>query len=311
MAKEIVSFEHFDPDVELGVIDATGQPIRPRKKPGRKPNPPSPAQRKAQNRAAQRAFRERKRYEMREAQLTAKKSLHSRNQALVQIKILKRRIEELEYETNYLKGYTLTLKLACVANRVEVPKYWDSGCTDELGCDEITFSKTKGIPQQFEFFLDKDMNIINLDQLQQNKDSEIPPNIVLSPPSSTYLDTTALEQQEDIEMNESIFQNVLERKENIVCTTDNANKISEEQESTEEATDEKIIDPKTGVVRSITECQEDCKHSTENHEKKIFPPMPAFEAVKIMRELKNLGTDARVVYTPSKYKLNLVIALSN
>src|SRR3989337_2704205 len=37
------------------------QPLVPqRKKPGRKPNPASPALRKAQNRAAQRAFRERK-----------------------------------------------------------------------------------------------------------------------------------------------------------------------------------------------------------------------------------------------------------
>lgn len=35
-------------------------PVKIRKKPGRKPNPASPALRKAQNRAAQRAFRERK-----------------------------------------------------------------------------------------------------------------------------------------------------------------------------------------------------------------------------------------------------------
>lgn len=41
-------------------LDEQGNPIKIRKKPGRKPNPASPALRKAQNRAAQRAFRERK-----------------------------------------------------------------------------------------------------------------------------------------------------------------------------------------------------------------------------------------------------------
>jgi hypothetical protein len=41
-----ISFEHFDPTLELGTLDEHGKPIRPKKKPGRKPNPPSPAQRK-------------------------------------------------------------------------------------------------------------------------------------------------------------------------------------------------------------------------------------------------------------------------
>jgi hypothetical protein len=41
-----ISFEHFDPTLELGTLDENGKPIRPKKKPGRKPNPPSPAQRK-------------------------------------------------------------------------------------------------------------------------------------------------------------------------------------------------------------------------------------------------------------------------
>lgn len=195
-----IAFEHFDPELELGNLDENGRPIRPRKKPGRKPNPPSPAQRKAQNRAAQRAFRERKRREMREAESTVKRCIYARDQALGEVRRLKRRLEELQFETNYLKGYALTLKMACVANQVEVPKFWDTGVTDEIGSDELTFSKTKGVPQQLEVFLDKKMNIISIDQhvsslhhLQNEtntmSDNDLPPSSILScsSPTSSYL----------------------------------------------------------------------------------------------------------------------------
>ncbi|CAO0791411.1 unnamed protein product [Mucor circinelloides] len=195
-----ISFEHFDPELELGNLDENGRPIRPRKKPGRKPNPPSPAQRKAQNRAAQRAFRERKRREMREAESTVKRCIYARDQALGEVRRLKRRLEQLQFETNYLKGYALTLKMACVANQVEVPKFWDTGVTDEIGSEELTFSKTKGVPQQLEVFLDKKMNIISIDQhvsslhhLQNESntmsDNDLPPSSILScsSPTSSYL----------------------------------------------------------------------------------------------------------------------------
>ncbi|KAL0138496.1 basic-leucine zipper transcription factor [Mucor lusitanicus] len=196
-----IAFEHFDPELELGNLDENGRPIRPRKKPGRKPNPPSPAQRKAQNRAAQRAFRERKRREMREAESTVKRCIYARDQALGEVRRLKRRLEELQFETNYLKGYALTLKMACVANQVEVPKFWDTGVTDEIGSEELTFSKTKGVPQQLEVFLDKKMNIISIDQhvsslhhLQNEtnntmSDNDLPPSSILScsSPTSSYL----------------------------------------------------------------------------------------------------------------------------
>ncbi|CAO3638934.1 unnamed protein product [Mucor hiemalis] len=196
---EHISFEHFDPELELGNLDENGRPIRPRKKPGRKPNPPSPAQRKAQNRAAQRAFRERKRREMREAESTVKRCLYARDQAIRESRRLQRRVDELVYETNYLKGYALTLKMACIANEVEVPKFWDTGVTDEIGSDELTFSKTKGVPQQLEFFLDKNMNIICIDgqhvlskkgdKESTMSDNELPPSSILScssPSSSHY-----------------------------------------------------------------------------------------------------------------------------
>lgn len=159
---EDIAFEHFDPEFELGNLDINGKPIKPRKKPGRKPNPPSPAQRKAQNRAAQRAFRERKRREMHDAETNIKKCLHMRDQALKEAKSLQRKVDELRYENNFLKGQLLTLKITCIANRVDVPKFWDTGKRDKMGSDETTFSRTKDIPQPLEFFLDKKKCILTM-----------------------------------------------------------------------------------------------------------------------------------------------------
>jgi hypothetical protein len=155
-----IAFEHFDPEFELGNLDINGKPIKPRKKPGRKPNPPSPAQRKAQNRAAQRAFRERKRREMKDAETNIKKCIHMRDQAIKDAKKLQVKVEELIYENNYLKGQLLNLKIACIANRVDVPKFWDTGRRDKMGGDTTTFSRTKDIPQALEFFLDSKKRII-------------------------------------------------------------------------------------------------------------------------------------------------------
>ncbi|GAN04050.1 hypothetical protein MAM1_0054d03509 [Mucor ambiguus] len=158
-----ISFEHFDPELELKNLDENGKPIKPRKKPGRKPNPPSPAQRKAQNRAAQRAFRERKRREMRDAETNIKKCIYMRDQAIKDAKQLRKKVDELRYENNFLKGQVLTLKIACIANRVDVPKFWDTGMRDKMGSDITTFSRTKDIPQSLEFFLDNKKCIITME----------------------------------------------------------------------------------------------------------------------------------------------------
>ncbi|ORZ10390.1 hypothetical protein BCR42DRAFT_422284 [Absidia repens] len=156
-----INFEYFDPEVELCTFDDQGRPIRPRKKPGRKPNPPSPAQRKAQNRAAQRAFRERKRREMRDTETNIKKCLQQRDQALRKVNSLQRTVKQLRYENNYLKGSLLTLKLACFSHGINVPKFWNTGATDDVGADILSSSKTEGIPQCLEFFLDNKMHIIS------------------------------------------------------------------------------------------------------------------------------------------------------
>ncbi|SAL99724.1 hypothetical protein [Absidia glauca] len=174
-----INFEYFDPELELCTFDEQGRPIRPRKKPGRKPNPPTPAQRKAQNRAAQRAFRERKRREMRDNEVNIKKCLHQRDQAIRKANTLQRSIKQLRYENNYLKGCLLTLKLACFSHGINVPKFWNTGETDAVGADILSLSKTEGMPQCLEFFLDNNMHII----------SKSPEFLAPSTDSSTKTDT--------------------------------------------------------------------------------------------------------------------------
>ncbi|CDH50974.1 hypothetical protein RO3G_16615 [Lichtheimia corymbifera JMRC:FSU:9682] len=190
-----IAFEHFDPEIELCNVDENGRPIRPRKKPGRKPNPPSPAQRKAQNRAAQRAFRERKRREMREAEANVKRALYARDQAVREANKLRRRVKDLEYENKHLKGFMLTLKLACHAHRVDVPNYSDSGARDELGNEKMMESSSNVMPQNLEFFLDRHSHIVSLqdESLPKSIDPQSPGsmNNASTPSSSNYSISTA------------------------------------------------------------------------------------------------------------------------
>ncbi|KAI8874965.1 hypothetical protein K501DRAFT_234325 [Backusella circina FSU 941] len=189
-----ISFEHFDPEFELGNLDMNGKPIKPRKKPGRKPNPPSPAQRKAQNRAAQRAFRERKRREMRDAETNIKKCLYMRDQAIKENKQAQQLVKQLQYENNYLLGQVLLLKIACMSNHVDVPKFYDTGCTDKMGSEVTSFSKSKDIPQSLEFFLNSKKHIVTVEaedltvspeQQQQQKNATPPSFDSPSSPTST------------------------------------------------------------------------------------------------------------------------------
>ncbi|KAL9553835.1 hypothetical protein MBANPS3_003101 [Mucor bainieri] len=415
-----IAFEHFDPELELGNLDENGRPIRPRKKPGRKPNPPSPAQRKAQNRAAQRAFRERKRREMREAESTVKRCVYARDQALGEVRRLKRRLEELQFETNYLKGYALTLKMACVANQVEVPKFWDTGVTDEIGSEELTFSKTKGVPQQLEVFLDKKMNIISIDQhvsslhhLQNEtsntmSDNDLPPSSILScsSPTSSYLvdeeqaaqsplssssssssfsdaaspgassfvsdfdnasqahshhsnsgNSSTNNNNNDFGINDTLssiapqlashletpfFQQLLntdlvgthlqqpctthhatsptsthiptteQQQHQIGMSSPNPNDAMDQQQQPVEEEEEKVIDSKTGLVRSVTECVDamdsddsssssaSSASSVHSGDKKIFPPMTPLDAIHQMRAVKNLNATTRALFTPTE-----------
>lgn len=99
------------------------QPIKVRKKPGRKPNPASPALRKAQNRAAQRAFRERKERHMRELEIAIKQIREQRDKLHVENEQLKADQEIMRSENWYLKGIVLTLQLVCFQHNLVIPQH--------------------------------------------------------------------------------------------------------------------------------------------------------------------------------------------
>ncbi|KAI8084014.1 uncharacterized protein B0P05DRAFT_458047, partial [Gilbertella persicaria] len=94
-----------------------------RKKPGRKPNPDSPALRKAQNRAAQRAFRERKERHLRDLEATIRNLREERNAATRELESIKRQMEGYKTENWYLKGLVLTFQFLCCISRVHVPPH--------------------------------------------------------------------------------------------------------------------------------------------------------------------------------------------
>lgn len=98
-------------------------PVKVRKKPGRKPNPASPALRKAQNRAAQRAFRERKERHLRELELAVKQVREQRDRLQAENEQLKGDNDILRSENWYLKGTVLTLQLVCFRHNLVIPQH--------------------------------------------------------------------------------------------------------------------------------------------------------------------------------------------
>ncbi|GAN02156.1 hypothetical protein MAM1_0017c01597 [Mucor ambiguus] len=111
------SFQHFDQECDFGIENANGERVRKRKKPGRKPNPPTVQERRAQNRAAQKAFRER------EQQRREEKERQWRDYS-EEIKNLKKQLACVQYEAKYLKACVLHLTLACLIHRGSVPHIW-------------------------------------------------------------------------------------------------------------------------------------------------------------------------------------------
>ncbi|KAF7726685.1 hypothetical protein EC973_008559 [Apophysomyces ossiformis] len=102
-------------------IDTSSAKIR--KKPGRKPNPASPAQRKAQNREAQRAFRERKERHLRELERSIHQLQEQRDQLQIQNERLQTSNELLRSENWYLKGVVLSLQLVCFQYNLVIPPH--------------------------------------------------------------------------------------------------------------------------------------------------------------------------------------------
>ncbi|KAI9244971.1 hypothetical protein BDA99DRAFT_528641 [Phascolomyces articulosus] len=99
------------------------QPVKVRKKPGRKPNPASPALRKAQNRAAQRAFRERKERHLRELETAVKQIREQRDRLQAENEQFRNDTDILRSENWYLKGIVLTLQLVCFRHNLVIPSH--------------------------------------------------------------------------------------------------------------------------------------------------------------------------------------------
>ncbi|CAG8619532.1 14201_t:CDS:2 [Rhizophagus irregularis] len=101
---------------KLDSDESRPQKLLKRKKPGRKPNPASPALRKAQNRAAQRAFRERKERHLRELENTIKTLRESQYESLIKCQReyshFRSLIEQLEAENSFLKEIAFTFECA-------------------------------------------------------------------------------------------------------------------------------------------------------------------------------------------------------
>jgi hypothetical protein len=98
-------------------------PVRIRKKPGRKPNPASPALRKAQNRAAQRAFRERKERHMKDLETSIRGIKSQRDKLLQENEKMASENEILKSENWYLKGIVLSLQLVCFQHKLVIPQH--------------------------------------------------------------------------------------------------------------------------------------------------------------------------------------------
>lgn len=111
------SFQHFDQECDFGVDNEEGERVRKRKRPGRKPNPPSLQERRAQNRAAQKAFRER------EQQRKVEKEKQWQNFSR-EIQELKNQLAIVQFEAKYLKACVLHLTLSCLVHRGSVPHIW-------------------------------------------------------------------------------------------------------------------------------------------------------------------------------------------
>ncbi|KAI7855652.1 hypothetical protein BDC45DRAFT_568087 [Circinella umbellata] len=115
-------YDTLEGDDNDAQTDST-EPVKIRKKPGRKPNPASPALRKAQNRAAQRAFRERKEKHLRELEVAIKQVREQRDKLYNENEQLKSENDILKSENWYLKGIVLSLQLVCFQHNLTIPQH--------------------------------------------------------------------------------------------------------------------------------------------------------------------------------------------
>jgi hypothetical protein len=120
---DLDGYDQKSPSPVLSEATQDAPPVKIRKKPGRKPNPASPALRKAQNRAAQRAFRERKERHMKDLEGNIKRIKEVKDQLEHDNYKLKHDNEILKSENWYLKGIVLSLQLVCLQYNLVIPQH--------------------------------------------------------------------------------------------------------------------------------------------------------------------------------------------
>lgn len=176
-------------------FDEHGQPIKIRKKPGRKPNPASPALRKAQNRAAQRAFRERKERHLKDLEGTIRQLREQRNSAVKELNQTKSKMDAYRAENWYLKGVVLTLQFVCLHHNIHIPTH------SPYLTEEALSEMAKTTPHAIEAYVNAyTRNNINLKPTMAAHFANTPANDKDSPEQPTYNDADDEDEQDDTEM---------------------------------------------------------------------------------------------------------------
>lgn len=164
MSSEKTTIEDMpDPSASMIMMDTNDQEfdsaminepcsVPVRKKPGRKPNPTSPAIRKAQNRAAQRAFRERKERYLRDLEASVKQMREDRDRLQAENEQFKNDLDILNAENWYLKGIVLTLQLVCFRHHLVLPQH-----TPYMSKETLTLL-SKSIPEPVNAYIHANAN---------------------------------------------------------------------------------------------------------------------------------------------------------
>lgn len=186
----------------------------------------------------------------------------------------------------YILGCLLSLKLACFSHNINVPKFWNTGTTDAVGADILSQSQTEGIPQCMEIFLDNKMHIIS-------KSPEIIPPLTndsstetasLSSHPDSFPPPPPFEQQYPPKMDDSFYSALM-----MTTMPD-------------------LLDQATSLddIMNVTPCPtmshtlSSPTRNTLDPSKRIYPPMPAAEAIHYLQQ-KNKGRSySRFIFTPSK-----------
>ncbi|ORZ12620.1 hypothetical protein BCR42DRAFT_355714 [Absidia repens] len=111
------------PIASRATTDHDNSSTKIRRKPGRRPNPASPAHRKEQNRAAQRAFRERKERRLHDLETTIRAIQEQHHSTAKELKKTKKQLEEVKSENWYIKGVMLTLQFMCMLHNIGIPPH--------------------------------------------------------------------------------------------------------------------------------------------------------------------------------------------